>query len=798
MDPRSSTYPLLQPSLDPSGATRWRIAPRFTVRMTGFPIEFLAAVRFEESRAAILDLRNAPTPEAHDRLEIRAQEVFEAELVRNTAALRGLGQTEAFREAVFLSNSASFPQIEKWIDGRVASPSKVRSGVLTSSLYLQRFCAKNDTASFFGPTFWGRIGEENGPCIRVESWSGPKFRRATFFAHWAVNALAQWATRFPEAERAIQPRRVPSVALVGNRIIGVRPAIDRWQVVDEPLAVPPEAPALYALVDGERTVDRLLIEAQIRLGLDAETARVALAALVNAGLVTAHIEIPPGLFEPMEYLVNLLEHCGKDVAVHVMREMLELKRRFEVAPLTKRRELLAAMEHLFVSTTGISPHRGAGQMYADRSIVYEEAERNFAAFEVGGQLLSDFNDLCTILDLLWTVTERDQELTQELITDWFSAQFPSEQRVPFLTYARAFVKDIEHIRQLMDHAAGELQRITKQVYESLVPADKADSQVVRLTMDEIREVLARLGVVAAQGAVVNPDLTIAATSLEGLNNGDYRLVVGELHAHHDLLTHSSWSFFLSQEDQRRLGRFVSERYAEAATPDEVVVNVVREHVHKTNAHILLDGPDVEVQGRSRKPREEVTSLAELEVRLVQGRLRLFAPKWNRFVRLTVSRVPSGSNERTSPLRPFSFPRRETVLPVPDQVKVIPRIEVGRTVLQRRAWRADYADWKPESDVEKPGWSLGLYSRALELQQTLGLPERVFAKVAGERKGTLLDFSNYFLVHAFFKLWREHGGAATFTELCPDFHENWLSDVDGHYSCELRTGFFRKSTRESRE
>jgi len=159
------------------------------------------------------------------------------------------------------------------------------------------------------------------------------------------------------------------------------------------------------------------------------------------------------------------------------------------------------------------------------------------------------------------------------------------------------------------------------------------------------------------------------------------------------------------------------------------------------------------------------------------------------MRLTSMRVPNGTRGRAHPLRPFALPEREVVLPLPSDVEYCPRIEIGKLVLLRRTWRLEFENWQYQATEATPDWSLGLFVHLTRLRAELNMPERVFVKMDGEPKPIFVDFSNYLLLHAFYKRWREHQGRATLTEAYPDITDAWLKDEDGHYLCELRMGIY---------
>jgi len=780
----------MQSQLDGHALTagRWSISPWLLVRMTGFPVELMRRIRFARTREL-----NASAVEFSRELPALIGEVFHEELEENVARLREIAQDAQFREAVFLSNPASFPHIERWIDRKVSRPSKVRQSILTSAMYLQRFCMKNDTASFFGPTYWGKLDLRTHSPLEYAFDGSRKSHRKVFFSHWAANALARWASGFPEATRVIRPRRVPTVRLHGDMCRGLEPTLSQWGAIQCQMELPEHGREFLELVDGDRSVEALSREAEERWGLSPHDVGEILTALTNARLLHASIEIPVGLYEPMHYLVAELRRGEMRGAVGLVEGLLHLADEFESGTLARRRAVLSTMQQAFSGATGEAASHD-GQFYADRSLVYEDATRNFRHFRIGRLLVNDLLSLPQILDLLWLVTEREYWLMQGAMANWFRARFVNRTRVPFLEYGQAFVEDGEILRARLDGVAAIGQDTACKIFGALVPSHAREAKTVQWDPSDVRELCEQFGGSGELGVISNPDVLIVAPNLSEIEKGRYRIVLAEVHADRDLLSHSPAAIFLTPTDKDGLVAFVSSQYAAAAEPDEIVADVIATHKHKTSTQLILNGPDVEVEGRSPKPRSRVLQLSDLDVRLDGDRLRLYSPQLRRFVRLTLMRVPVGSLEHTSPLRPFSFPRRkgDAVFPLPPEVPYCPRIEIGKIVIQRRTWRVHFDDAARMDKELAQGWNVDLFRWALRLKTRLGLPERLFGKVEGERKTIHLDFSNYFLVHAFIKAWSQHRGVATLVEALPDVSDLWLEDEDGHYSCELRLGFYRSA------
>jgi len=773
---------------------RWRVSPWFLVRMTGFPMELIGGLRLPETASRVQAILSA-SGSREDTVKALAQvrSVFDRELADAVAVLRRLASLPNFREAVFLSNPANFSYIDRWITGAVTSPSKDRQGVLSCSMYLQRFCMKNDTASFFGPSFWGVIAPYAEAFLDFSFDPTPKFRRAVFFTHWATNEIARWASKLPGAGSIIRPRPVPTMSLSNGRARGIKLASDKWEFVDVPCALPQGAEDVLTYANGEYSVAELCQLFQAVGELLPGGLEPLLDALVEANLIHASLEVPAGIFQPMEYIEKELRRASLREAHLIVTELLKLRDAFQAEDLEGRERVLALMNDLFRETTGKEATRGAGKFHADRSIIYEDATRNFSRFVIGRRLLNDILQLPAILDLLWKPTETDETLTHEAVVGWFRRRFPSQQRIPFLDYTRAFLEDRGELEPSFRKIAATAQDVARQIFRRLVPSEDILCEVVEHDLCDIERFTKDLGGRGSSGVMANPDILVAAKSYEALQAGNYQIILGELHADRELLSHSPVACFLSQDGQELLRHFVSRHYATAVWPDEIVADVVRMHVRKTHAQLLLDGPDVETDGLSPKPRRQVLALKDLDVVLAAGLLRLYSPLLDRFIRLTVARVPSGSLGRASPLKPFAFPTRDGVLPLPHDISYSPRVVVGRIVLLRRMWRVLYDERYDPLARGHSGWQLDLFVEVHRLKRDLRLPDRVFAKIEGERKPVFVDFSSYFLVHAFCKLWSQHQGAVTLTEVYPDIDDSWLTDEEGRYGCELRMGLYRRAS-----
>jgi hypothetical protein len=117
----------------------------------------------------------------------------------------------------------------------------------------------------------------------------------------------------------------------------------------------------------------------------------------------------------------------------------------------------------------------------------------------------------------------------------------------------------------------------------------------------------------------------------------------------------------------------------------------------------------------------------------------------------------------------------------------PRVTVDRLVVARETWRTTAG----ASGLVESGQQAE-YLAARRMRRSLGLPEKVYAKVSTETKPVYLDFTSPRYVSAFANMVRSaqrkagDGAEIVLTEMLPGPDQAWLPDAQGrHYFSELR-------------
>ncbi|MGZ2464528.1 lantibiotic dehydratase [Sinorhizobium medicae] len=708
------------------------------------------------------------------------------------------------RAILMLSNDANYGPFSDWLD-KFNDPKgghfRRMADMLT--LYLQRVTTKNDTHSHFGPINFGRVDHSQ----KGINWSSQvNLDRRSYCSHWAAEQIAMMASSVPDLNLHIQPRRRPLSFCDDGRLdlyafTTADGLMSDWRfarVVSQPVA--PEAQWLWERCDGKATIGEL------RHGWDNQwitngTSRAsfdeAFEFLTKGGFVVSHFEIPAGVHEPLENLLAQLNISNTPSSREVIRKIADLNtkiRTFATCTPSEREERLSHIKDEFKSLTGCEPNRHPGIHQADRSVLFEEAHGLLEDLTIGkdiSQFVSE--ELAPAFELTLAKSRLRMELELEVLTDWFARRFGSGRQVGLHQFYGAFFEERDHLRGETAKVENQLRCFDRSMTDMLLGSYSASDEEIVVPTIDLRRFVATLPKWPA--AVCNPDILFAAKSQSELAQGKFLAVIGECHAIREVLSHSSFAK-MAEERVPEFGREVISGYEGLLEGDEYLVEIIRGHPDKTACQLELPIRDLEVFGRSPKPRGNVLQPhqvhlilqdrgLELRARSIEGRIRLLAPP------------AGGPSIHDDPLSVFAFPRNFSGINVEaGHLDYIPRIRTGRVVLHRRTWRIPKEQLRGitvRGDAVNHGDAAEFLS-AQRLTARLGLPRHVFAKVPGEPKPIYVDWLAPLLVRQLFRLARDTAGQIEFSEMLPGPEHLWLDIQGRRYTSELRCAVFNRKGR----
>lgn len=710
-----------------------------------------------------------------DDRRVRYEAEFQAETERLTAQILGLAGDQRFGLALAWQNhqifdSAIAPMLRNKACGRVRRNSKQRQHEEVIANYWQRYCLKNDTVGFFGPSSWALLDPgtshtwlRTGEALIASS--------EVFFEPWVIDQLARVIAAEPGMDAWIRPRKLPSVRV--EREQARKPARAPVDLTDAEVAV------LRQCTGRKRACD---IAAELAALAPDEDVYAILSRLSGMRLITWKLELPLSPY-PERYLRRFLHQVGDpELAGRGLERLDRLEAARDAAQTASRGDpagFVAALRNLdevFMSTTGGSPSRHAGESYGGRTLIYHDARRN-AEIVLGADFLAALEPLGLILDSARWLHFNFYSRLQKILTESAARMAADGNAVDLASF---WFECMPVIFRSGLAIIGELQHDFQRRWADILRVPPGARRVVRecaALRDKVLTTFAAPHSGWSGGRYYSPDLLVAASGIDAINRGDFNIVLGEIHMAIATIRHNC---FVTQHPSP--GDLLDCLAADSPGPRLLPVKP------KEDSHQLT------IRTQSALNRDMDFMVAQTIQTADPDRPRLLDA-----ADLTVAPTPDGPVV-TVP-GGLSFPVIDVFAEIMTQIimdsfALMPdsdyqsRIAIDRLVIARETWRfeADKVDFVRLRDES------ARYAAARNWRHSMGLPAQAFVKAPGEMKPFYVDFDSVHSVNILAKSLRRlqerppqtPGSRVQFSELLPTADELWLTDASGHrYTSELR-------------
>ncbi|MGW5670827.1 thioesterase domain-containing protein [Micromonospora sp. NPDC003776] len=753
----------------PLGDTGWSVWRDAILRGTGFPADGLTL--FHAPRAAAAADELLATGAGEDRFDKEFDEAVRAAAHQ----LSELAAQPLLREAVTWQNTGALVALDGLVKGGGDAARNVRRRDRERALlkYWQRYAGKNETVGFFGPSCWVTVDPDEPEVARISTGRGLTRRRWVWFESWALTAYADTLGADLAVRRWWPPALCSHLSLCDRAVL--RPG-------RPPVPLSPVEAALLAAVDGRRSAAELVADPAVGLRRP-EDGYALLDRLVARELITwdAALPISP---EAEQVLTDRIEAIGDEPARVAARAGWDRLRaaRDEVAVAAgdpdRLRAALDALNVTFTELTGAAPRRRDGQMYAGRTICYEDTSRDLDAV-FGAPLLAE---LAAPLDVLL----RAARWMVEALADAYGTVFRElyEELRADAADGQVALSDLWFLVQGLFWGTGErpvdaVSAEFAQRWAGLFGLDRLPTGTTEVRL-RAADLAARIDEVFpgtrpgwSNALMHSPDLQICAPDEDALRRGEYTVVLGELHA--------AWSTF-----------------------DCAVFTPSHPDVERLRAALAAD-------------------LGERRVRL------LFPTDWPRRTSRTADTL-AGPSDRYLAFQPAPGGDPDRVLPTVDltitdeddqlvatasdgqrwplteifaellsahavdgfklvaSAPYTPRITLDNLVVARQTWRTTVG----ESGLAAITGERDRFLAVRAWRRRLGLPEQVYVKLGTETKPCFVDlgspaFAN--MLCAMVRAGRVDGGdgvSLVVSEMLPTPDQAWVPDGSGRrYFSELR-------------
>ncbi len=633
--------------------------------------------------------------------------------------------------------------------------------------YLQRYCVKNDTIGFFGPVGWATLDEED----RVEVVPGPTLlrRRAVYFEHWALMRLAEHFSQSEDVRMHVAPRLLPSVRVEGTTV---------HYRVDKSTRVPPHVAELLQCATGEVSAQALseaLCRAETNDIEDPDEVVQMLEELGEMGLITWTIEVPSGgpnaAAALRKQLADLPASAAAESALASFDSLDAARAHVEscAGDPEALSETLRDLAAQFTELVGQPATRNAGQMYAGRTMVYEDCLRDVSA-SLGRPFVEAFAPALHLMAMSaqWFSYEIASQYRALADTVFDELEPSKDGTVPYVALWKVLAPTFPKSTDDASSIAKQVRERLTQAWGELFGLEAAKGDVIKLRSSDL---LSRAEALFASpfpgwpsARHVSPDMMLAA-SPDAFAAGDFVGVLGEIH-----LGNSVPSTVRLQQHDAPMDVFtwndddLQTTVVCPVQPGELVTRADRVSWSATDVSLELG------KTRSWREREDVLRVADLRVRRTDGRLQVETRDGSRVFDIIAFLDPYLTFTTTSN---FSW--------APSQ-QYVPRVMIDDLVVLRQQWKYsnpqqfDFVSLNegPEQFLACKRWA-----------QEQGLPRWVFYKVPEETKPIFLDFDSPVLVAKARNILHK-ASRVSFSEMSPSFDELWLTDAEKNtYTSELR-------------
>ena len=689
-------------------------------------------------------------------------------------ALRDVACDARFREAITWQNRKA---LHDGIDVFLRTPrgtrnAEVRKHEQLVTLYLQRYCAKNETIGFFGPVGWG-AWTDDGPALTHRPGLGLVAERRVYFEYRAIDALAECLLKHAELRKWLRPRLNPRIRIEGTDLI---------LPVESRKSLPPDVVRVLAACSGEAAaVDiaaALVANPACSLKTRDDVYRI-LDRAARGHVVRWAIDVPVAP-NPERILRTILESVGDPVLrSQVMTPLGELEsaRDSAAASAGDAKALDAALgelERVFTQHTSQAPHQHPGEVYAGRGLVYEDCRRDTET-EIGPEIRGQIGPpLALVLNSArWfshTIAARFDDHLKRFYAE-LEARF-----APHLVPASALEFLFEPQNPVVPGIVGNAVNELTARWATILRFEPGARQL-QLSTDELRRRMSSAFDAPCPGwpgaRHHSADILIASEGPNGAQSGRCLCVLGEVHVNDTMLTRQ---LFLQMHPR-------PDDLAEAYQRDVDQPRIFRITSRQYRGHRKLWDPffpgDFQLAWDDTapwRPNSHVLRIADL---IIENAADGFV-------------VRTRDNARRFPAAVYFerllWAESLTSFKLLPPMGHTPRITIDNLVINRESWRFLCRDLAFASEKTETDRFIG----ARRWARTHDLPHWVFVRFPQEYKPLYVDLESPASVEVMTKLARQAvevmGDSAELglSEMLPNPAQSWLTDARGDtYTGELR-------------
>lgn len=701
----------------------------------------------------------------------KIEQIFNNELLDKRKLLWTTFKDKEFLEAIFLNSPKAYEQIDhnikkEWKDLERRTD-RIFQKEKTLSKYLQRFCTKNETSSFFGPTYFSSLCPDEK--TDYQFGQGQRLsKREVFVPHWVAREMAKNIIKDEKLQLYHRLQLHKYVVLQPGKI-------KRMDNLQENKIDLMEEKVLKVAKRHGTIMDIINQFKSDQIDMPESQALNLVYKLIEEKMIQYDLEIASNLFHPLPVLrERILTGYPKDLTVNYIQwcdEMEEVRKKLRDADFHGRIELQGQINQLYHRLDPV--RRKRGRFYTDRHLFFEDTERNFEHLKLGKEIWSILDtDLKLVLNMYSIYRSMVRKKNYIGFKNWFQETFTSTEKVHIFDVMQKLILDEGYLK--MDNLQGiqelelNLMEFIKK-HKELVPAEYQLGGKVEISRLEVQKLVDQYSKYIDDNlAVSSVDYLISAKDIQAISEGDLELVIGELHPGTGALGIYSYFFSDIENLKTEILDILKKFY-----PDYQFVRGVKEHKNKTACMTRLPIKELEITGRSIQ--EDCLRIGDLYLSMDDDELRLIGPDGQKIKLFSHVKIPVLDLHCLGAFGELKFE---------SEIKHTPRIQLGKIILQRASWELDKNELFQIEGQKYNHSSVDIYIQLLRAKEKFKLPNYLYYKGQNQRKPIFLDFDNYFLVEVLYSDCLEDE-IFKMSEMLPDLEHLWIKDERGNYTSEFR-------------
>jgi hypothetical protein len=437
---------------------------------------------------------------------------------------------------------------------------------------------------------------------------------------------------------------------------------------------------------------------------------------------------------------------------------------------------LSDLEDTFTRLTGRAATRGAGQVYAARTLVFEDCQRDLD-LKLGSEIASALAPPLSLLlaSARWFTYEAGLRYRCAFASIYDDLVATGRREVDFISFMAA-------ARPLLFEQAkkftGSITALFQEKWAAVL-GSRVGGPCLEYSSDQLEDRVRQVFHADRRGwnlaCYHSPDVMIAADGIESIRRGEYFFVLGELHPAMNTLDQN---LFVAQHPD-------PDQLQKAARLD-VPVPVFASVISKVNTHVtsgrlmraLLSEKDYRIHcDPDYQDDSPARVLRASDLMVVRQQGELFVVRRDQGQQYAMLDV---LKEWLNFIIADGF---KMLAPAPH----CPRVKIDKLVVCRESWHAALG----EAEFVREKSALQRFKQLRRWASARGVPRFTFVKLPAEEKPFYLDLDSPIYADIFCRLLRQElevhpESQMSITEMLPTHDQLWLTDDVGNlYTNELR-------------